>query len=60
MLYVVPRLVEKINRIKTLTMNKDLDYDDESIRDSLLDLANYSIMTIMELDKDAHKNERGQ
>lgn len=38
MLYVVPRLVEKINRIKTLTMNKDLDYDDESIRNSLLDL----------------------
>lgn len=60
MLYVVPRLVEKTNRIKTLTMNKDLDYDDESIRDSLLDLANYSIMTVMELDKDAHKNERGQ
>ncbi len=58
MLYVLPRLVEKINRIKTLTMNKDLDYDDESIRDSLLDLANYSIMTVMELDKDTHKNRR--
>lgn len=51
MLYVLPRLIEKINRIKTLTVNTDLDYDDESIRDSLMDLANYSLMTIMELDK---------
>ena len=56
MSYVVPRLVEKTNRIKTLTMNKDLDYDDESIRDSLLDLANYSIMTIIELDKKERLN----
>lgn len=48
------RLSDKMNRFKNLTL-KDSENDlpliqDESIRDTLLDLANYAIMTIMELD----------
>lgn len=48
------RLSDKVNRFKILTL-KDSECDtpmmqDESIRDTLLDLANYAIMTIMELD----------
>ena len=50
------RLGDKFNRFKTLTLNADSQdlgaqqVKDESIRDTLLDLANYAIMTIMELD----------
>lgn len=46
--YVVPRLYEKVKRLMVLT-REDLDSLDESIEDSLMDLANYSIMTLMEL-----------
>ena len=46
--YVVPRLYEKVKRLMVLS-REDLDSLDESIEDSLMDLANYSIMTLMEL-----------
>lgn len=46
------RLTDKLNRFRTLTTaGPNADPDDESIRDTLLDLANYAIMTIMELDR---------
>ena len=48
--YVVPRLYEKVKRLLELTRS-DLDDLDESIEDSLRDLANYSIMTLMELER---------
>ena len=44
------RLCDKMNRLKSLTKNGKQKVKDESIRDTLLDLANYSIMTVMELD----------
>ncbi len=45
------RLGDKLNRFKTLTRNPDAQaVRDESIRDTLIDLANYAIMTIMELE----------
>ena len=46
------RLSDKLNRFKTLT--KTLDgpkVNDESIRDTLKDLANYALMTILELEE---------
>ena len=45
------RLSDKLNRFKTLTKNNQQEVKDESIRDTLIDLANYAIMTIMELDR---------
>lgn len=45
------RLGDKLNRFKTLTKNKEQQVQDESIRDTLIDLANYAIMTIMEMDR---------
>lgn len=45
----VVRLSDKINRLETLT-KKDALVKDESIKDSLLDMANYAIMTVMWLD----------
>ena len=42
---------DKLNRFKTLTRNPDAQaVRNESIRDTLIDLANYAIMTIMELE----------
>lgn len=45
------RLGDKFSRFKTLTLaNDEQQVKDESIRDTLLDLANYAIMTVLELD----------
>lgn len=46
----VTRMTDKMNRIKQLTTGKSETLD-ESLKDTLLDLANYAIMTVMELDK---------
>lgn len=44
------RLGDKFNRFRTLSKNADQKVADESIRDTLLDLANYAIMTVLEMD----------
>lgn len=45
------RLGDKLSRFKTLTRKGGQEVQDESIRDTLLDLANYAIMTVQELDR---------
>jgi len=47
----ITRISDKYNRVKTLAKNHDVDTGDESIIDTLLDMANYCIMTVMELEK---------
>jgi hypothetical protein len=48
------RLGDKLNRFKTLSKNlESREVQDESIRDTLLDLANYAIMTILELESES-------
>ncbi len=44
------RLGDKFNRFKTLSRNGDQKVNDESIRDTLIDLANYAIMTVLEME----------
>ena len=39
-----------MNRIESLT-KKEAQVKDESIKDTLLDMANYAIMTVMWMDK---------
>lgn len=46
------RLGDKFNRFKTLTKSDSQEVKDESIRDTLIDLANYAIMTVMEMDRE--------
>lgn len=46
------RLSDKLNRFKSLTKRGRQEVEDESIRDTLLDLANYAIMTVLELDRE--------
>ena len=43
------RLTDKLNRFKTLSRNPNVDSADESITDTLLDLANYALMTVLEI-----------
>ena len=44
------RLSDKLERFKRLTKSNEQKVKDESIRDTLIDLANYAIMTILELE----------
>ena len=46
----IVRMGDKMNRIESLS-KKEAEVKDESIKDTLLDLATYSIMTLMWLNK---------
>lgn len=46
----VVRIGDKMNRIKSL-IKKEAEVKDESIQDTLLDMANYCIMTVMRMNK---------
>ena len=46
------RMEDKMNRVINLTKNKGVaQVSDEKIEDTLLDLANYSIMALIEMDR---------
>lgn len=51
------RLGDKFNRFKTLSRGGDQKVNDESIRDTLIDLANYAIMTVLEMEVSEHDAE---
>lgn len=50
------RMEDKINRVRSLTQNNNQKVEDEKIHDSLVDLANYSILMLLELEED--KNDK--
>ena len=52
----VVRISDKFERLKQLSLKKE-HYIKESIEDTLLDLANYSIMLLMELDESKNDNQ---
>ena len=57
----VTRIGDKYNRLKNLATKsaEERAVKDESIKDTLLDMANYCIMTVIELDKTVIKaNEK--
>lgn len=45
----VTRMSDKMNRLETLAVNHDAKVKDEKIEDTLMDMANYAIMTLIEL-----------
>ncbi len=44
------RLGDKFNRFKILSRSVERKVLDESIRDTLIDLANYALMTVLEME----------
>ena len=54
---VIVRMGDKINRLTSVTNNGVNLVDNESLRDTLIDLHNYSAMAIMLLDED-NKSEK--
>lgn len=46
------RMSDKWNRIENLILKPSTDTGDEPLKDSLLDLANYCLMTVMILDEE--------
>lgn len=44
------QIIHKINRIKGIYKNGKAEVEAESIRDSLIDLANYALMTVVEME----------
>lgn len=51
----VTRLSDKINRLMSLAVSPDAQVKDEKIEDTLLDMANYAIMTLIELGYEVDK-----
>lgn len=55
------RIEDKLNRARTLSQNEDLLVKSEKIEDTLLDMANYAILAVIELqtqqDKEISNNE---
>lgn len=49
----VTRLSDKMNRLMSLAVSHDAQVKDEKIEDTLLDMANYAIMTLIELGYEA-------
>lgn len=45
------RLEDKLNRFKNIIQSNSLNVKEESVIDTLLDLANYAIMTVMEMEE---------
>ena len=43
------RLTDKLNRFKTLSKSEEIHVKDESMIDTLIDLANYALMTVLEI-----------
>ena len=47
----VARINDKLKRVKNMVKGNDMTIKDESMRDNLMDIANYCVLTIIELDK---------
>lgn len=52
----VARMNDKLKRAKNIVKGQRMRVD-ESLRDSLMDLANYAILTVMEIDKESEGDD---
>lgn len=54
------RMSDKFNRLKNLLQNDaEAKVKDESVKDTILDLANYSVMLAMEVESRNNKKDEG-
>lgn len=49
----VVRMNDKMERVKQLSKSGDRKVKDEFLKDSLIDLANYALMTVIEIDSES-------
>lgn len=54
------RIADKFHRLENLLLNKSQQVSDESVSDTLMDLANYSIMLKMELETSEPSSEKSK
>lgn len=52
------RITDKFNRMTTLFQNRELDCDNESLKDTMLDMANYLIMTVAYMKEEDRQNNQ--
>ena len=53
------RLGDKLNRLESFAKGKEMQVADESVVDTLMDLANYAIMTILEIQNKQEEKKNG-
>ena len=46
----VARINDKLKRVKNMVKGNEMNIKNESLRDNLMDIANYCVLTIVELD----------
>lgn len=51
------QILHKVNRIKGIYSKGKAEVENESIRDSLVDLANYALMTVVEMELEDNKED---
>ena len=54
------RISDKYNRVVNLATHPEINKGDEAIEDTLLDMANYCLMTYMELQKENNGEVNGE
>lgn len=54
----VVRMNDKMERIKQLSKGEDIKVKDESLHDTLIDIANYALMTVVEMDLEKEEKDR--
>lgn len=52
------RMEDKLNRVKSLTKTGTPRVGDEKITDTLLDLANYCILAVMDIEQDNNRRKK--
>ena len=58
MIAPVVRMSDKMERIKQLSKAEDIKVKDESLRDTAIDLANYALMLVIEMDLEKEEEDR--
>ena len=56
----ITRISDKYNRLVNLATHPEINKGDEAIEDTLLDMANYCLMTYMELQKENNGEVNGE
>ena len=56
----ITRISDKYNRLVNLAIHPEINKGDEAIEDTLLDMANYCLMTYMELQKENNGEVNGE